>query len=70
MNRPLAMVGNALEVMKRPGRNVGPTDLTRISLELAAQMIYLARDRNLDDARELAQQSCSTAGLPQVPGSH
>jgi pyrimidine-nucleoside phosphorylase len=59
MNQPLGFaVGNALEVMEASQtlQNAGPTDLTRISLELAARMIYLGRvTMTLEDARELAQ---------------
>ncbi len=37
-------------------QNAGPTDLTRLSLELAARMIFLARlAPTLDESRELAQ---------------
>ena len=46
MNQPLGYaVGNALEVMEvsQTLQNAGPTDLTRISLELAARMIFLAK---------------------------
>jgi len=60
MNQPLGYaVGNALEVMEvsQTLQNAGPTDLTRISLELAARMIFLAKVApSLDEARELAQQ--------------
>jgi pyrimidine-nucleoside phosphorylase/thymidine phosphorylase len=60
MNQPLGYaVGNALEVMEvsQTLQNAGPTDLTRLSLELAARMIYLGRiTMTLDDARELAQR--------------
>jgi pyrimidine-nucleoside phosphorylase/thymidine phosphorylase len=60
MNQPLGYaVGNALEVMEvsQTLQNAGPTDLTRLSLELAARMIYLAKIApTLDEARELAQQ--------------
>jgi pyrimidine-nucleoside phosphorylase len=60
MNQPLGYaVGNALEVMEvsQTLQNAGPTDLTRISLELAARMIFLAKiTSTLDEARELAQQ--------------
>src|SRR4029077_21212947 len=60
MNQPLGYaVGNALEVMEvsQTLQNAGPTDLTRISLELAARMIFLAKIApTLDEARELAQQ--------------
>jgi len=60
MSQPLGYaVGNALEVMEvsQTLQNAGPTDLTRISLELAARMIFLAKiTATLDEARELAQQ--------------
>jgi pyrimidine-nucleoside phosphorylase len=60
MNQPLGYaVGNALEVMEASQtlQNVGPTDLTRLSLELAARMIYLAKiTKTLEEARELAQK--------------
>jgi pyrimidine-nucleoside phosphorylase len=60
MNQPLGYaVGNALEVMEvsQTLQNAGPTDLTRLSLELAARMIFLAKiTPTLDEARELAQQ--------------
>ena len=60
MNQPLGYaVGNALEVMEvsQTLQNAGPTDLTRISLELAARMIFLAKlTGTLDEAREMAQQ--------------
>jgi pyrimidine-nucleoside phosphorylase len=59
MNQPLGYaIGNALEVMEvsQTLQNVGPTDLTRISLELAARMIYLGKiTKTLDEARELSQ---------------
>ncbi len=58
MNQPLGYaVGNALEVMEvsQTLQNAGPTDLTRLSLELAARMIYLGKiTATLDEARELA----------------
>jgi len=60
MNQPLGFaIGNALEVMEvsQTLQNAGPTDLTRLSLELAARMIYLGRiTMTLEDARELAQR--------------
>jgi pyrimidine-nucleoside phosphorylase len=60
MNQPLGYaVGNALEVMEASQtlQNVGPTDLTRISLELAARMIYLGKvTETLEEAREMAQR--------------
>jgi pyrimidine-nucleoside phosphorylase len=59
MNQPLGYaVGNALEVMEASQtlQNAGPTDLTRISLELAARMIYLGKiTKTLEEAREMAQ---------------
>src|SRR6476661_3365949 len=59
MNQPLGYaIGNALEVMEvsQTLQNAGPADLTRISLELAARMIYLGKiTKTLDEARELAQ---------------
>ena len=60
MNQPLGYaIGNALEVMEvaQTLQNAGPTDLTRVSLELAARMMFLAKlTKTLDEARELAQQ--------------
>ncbi len=60
MNQPLGYaIGNALEVMEvsQTLQNVGPQDLTRLSLELAARMIFLGKIvPTLDEARELAQK--------------
>ena len=60
MNQPLGFaIGNALEVMEvsQTLQNVGPVDLTQLSLELAARMIYLAKiTKTLDEAREEAQR--------------
>src|SRR5437899_2500700 len=60
MNQPLGYaVGNALEVMEvsQTLMNQGPADLTRLSLELAARMIHLAKiTKTLEEAREVAQQ--------------
>ncbi len=59
MNQPLGYaIGNALEIMEvsQTLQNAGPTDLTRISLEIAARMIYLAKIvPTLEEGRELAQ---------------
>lgn len=59
MNQPLGYaVGNALEVMEvsQTLQNAGPADLTRLSLELAARMIFLGKIAStLDEAREVAQ---------------
>src|SRR5580693_5292214 len=60
MNQPLGYaVGNALEVMEvsQTLQNAGPADMTRLSLELAARMIFLGKvTATLEEARELAQQ--------------
>ena len=60
MNQPLGFaIGNALEVMEvsQTLQNVGPTDLTRLSLELASRMIFLGKaTASLDEAREVAQK--------------
>ena len=59
MSQPLGYaVGNALEVMEvsQTLQKAGPADLTRLSLELAARMIFLAKlTPTLDDARQLAE---------------
>lgn len=60
MNQPLGYaIGNALEIMEvsQTLQNAGPTDLTRLSLELAARMIFLGKiTKTLDEAREVAQR--------------
>ena len=59
MNQPLGYaVGNALEVMEvsQTLHNQGPEDLRRLSLELAARMIFLAKiTPTLEAARTLAE---------------
>ncbi|HEX4277873.1 MAG TPA: thymidine phosphorylase [Bryobacteraceae bacterium] len=59
MNQPLGYaVGNALEVMEvsQTLQKAGPADLTRLSLELAARMIFLGKvTPTLDEARKLAE---------------
>ncbi len=59
MNQPLGYaIGNALEIMEvsQTLQNAGPADLTRLSLELAARMIFLGKvTPTLEEARELAQ---------------
>jgi pyrimidine-nucleoside phosphorylase len=59
MNQPLGYaVGNALEVMEvsQTLQNAGPADLTRLSLELAARMIFLGKvAKSMEEAREIAQ---------------
>src|SRR4249920_2490522 len=58
MNQPLGFdVGNALEVMEvsQTLQSAGPADLTRLSIELAARMIYRGNiTATLDEARALA----------------
>ena len=60
MSQPLGFaIGNALEIMEvsQTLQNAGPSDLTRISLELAARMIHLGKlTATIDEARELAQK--------------
>src|SRR5712672_1022816 len=60
MNQPLGYaIGNALEIMEASQtlQNAGPADLTRLSLELAARMIFLAKlTATLDEARRTAEQ--------------
>src|SRR5579864_9296138 len=59
MSQPLGYaVGNALEVMEvsQTLMNQGPPDLTRLSLELTARMIHLAKlAPTLEEARHLAE---------------
>jgi len=59
MNQPLGYaVGNALEVMEASQtlQNAGPADLTKLSIELAARMIFLGKkEPTLDEARRTAE---------------
>src|SRR6201996_7797719 len=59
MNQPLGYaIGNALEVMEASQtlQNAGASDLTQLSLELAARMMFLGKvTKTLDEAREVAQ---------------
>jgi pyrimidine-nucleoside phosphorylase len=60
MNQPLGYaIGNALEIMEASQtlQNAGPADLTKISLELAARMIFLGKKAaTLEEARMLAEK--------------
>ncbi len=60
MSQPLGYaVGNALEIMEvsQTLQSAGPNDLTRLSLELAARMIYLGKAaETIDEARDTAQR--------------
>src|ERR1700728_1260544 len=60
MSQPLGYaIGNALEIMEvsQTLQNAGPADLTRLSLELAARMIFLGKkSESLEDARRIAEQ--------------
>jgi pyrimidine-nucleoside phosphorylase len=60
MSQPLGYaIGNALEVMEASQtlQNAGPNDLTKLSIELAARMIFLAKKAgSLDEARRLAEE--------------
>jgi thymidine phosphorylase len=60
MNQPLGYaVGNALEVMEASQtlQNAGPADLTKLSIELAARMIFLGKKAaTLDEARRTAEK--------------
>jgi len=60
MNQPLGFaIGNALEIMEASQtlQNAGPADLTKLSLELAARMIFLGKKAaSLDEARLTAEK--------------
>ena len=60
MNQPLGYaIGSALEIMEASQtlQNAGPADLTKLSLELAARMIFLGKvAATLEEARMLAEK--------------
>ncbi|HEY7387288.1 MAG TPA: thymidine phosphorylase, partial [Bryobacteraceae bacterium] len=60
MSQPLGYaIGNALEVMEASQtlQNAGPNDLTKLSIELAARMIFLGKKAPaLEDARRMAEE--------------
>jgi len=63
MSQPLGYaIGNALEVMEvsQALHNEGPEDLRKLSLELAARMIFVGKiTKTLPEARELAEKKLS-----------
>ncbi len=69
MNQPLGYaIGNALEVMEvsQTLHNEGPEDLRRLSLELAARMIFIGKiTKTLDEARQVAEQKLSDGSAYQ-----
>ena len=74
MNQPLGYaIGNALEIMEASQtlQNAGPADLTKLSLELAARMIFLGKKApTLEEARRIAAEAPGGwLGLPEVQGS-
>ena len=73
MNQPLGYaIGNALEVMEvsQTLQNAGPADLTQLSLELAARMIFLGKITTTAgrSARNCAGQAAGRLRLSQVQG--
>ena len=65
MDQPLGYaIGNALEVMEvsQTLQNVGPVDLTRFRIELAARMIYLGKKRRRSTKRARSRRRRSLDG--------
>ena len=63
MNIPLGEnIGNALEIIEAVAtlQGNGPTDLTEVSLELAANMIHLGGFGDMDESRNLAKQAVTS----------
>jgi pyrimidine-nucleoside phosphorylase/thymidine phosphorylase len=60
MSQPLGYaIGNALEIMEvsQTLHSAGPTDLTQLSIELAARMIHLGKvTATIEEARDMAQR--------------
>lgn len=60
MDTPLGYgIGNSLEVIESMDvlKNKGPEDLTEVSLQLAANMLYLVGKGSLDECRKMAEKS-------------
>ena len=60
MDTPLGFgIGNSLEVIESMDvlKGRGPTDLTEVSLQLAANMLYLVGKGNIEECRKLAEKS-------------
>jgi len=62
MDRPLgSAIGNSLEIMEvcQTLKGHGPTDLTEICIDLAANMLFLANRGSIEDCKILAKQQIS-----------
>ena len=60
MDIPLGtMIGNSLEVKEvvKTLKGEGPEDLTKVSIDLAANMLYLAGKGDIDECRDLARKA-------------
>lgn len=59
MDRPLGYaIGNSLEIVEvcETLKNRGPSDLTEISIDLAADMLYLAGKGSIEECKDMAKQ--------------